>query len=494
MFRAQHTVVHRLMRRLRLGRYAIFPGPDWETLAVYVYGAEPPRCLLVRQVYWYIWPDSYDEGRRERLEQSSHEVIRLRQEAGALVERLGCAVASVLLLHTYRKVQHFNPLLEVARQQETAVFFPDRERLPDELIWLRPPMQHERPPLPPFPKGIGWATSTEPDRWLRELQSLAEADDRKRKSQAQSLTLTALEFLKETPARFLLEGPDALAPVPEILNALPDALERFVGRRYLLWTGFYLSLASLIGLPDGEINPGVIRFVNYLLEHFERWSTRERRVIVRGLEWLTRRSAELAIPPDTGLGQLLSDLFPRLIRIGLEQCGNDWKFEGHFDDLAEALADGGYLPPQAWLRGWQQQRAYHKLLESAYRGLIGRLIRAPSPDLWRMAKYARTELGREPYLTFRWHLYDSNFAPAFWELAAQDEVLLGDLVMAATDILDHPTRDTAPSREALQRIVELMQGRLESVQTSGAWRERFTAALPRLVTAIQKTHPPLQAG
>lgn len=55
-------------------------------------------------------------------------------------------------------------------------------------------------------------------------------------------------------------------------------------RRYLLWTGLYLAGACMADPRWEEHSASVVLgYLNALLDQMETWSSRERRVILRGL-------------------------------------------------------------------------------------------------------------------------------------------------------------------------------------------------------------------
>lgn len=325
-----HTGARALMRHLGLRPYAIFPGPDWDTLAVYVHPPGQPACILIQHAWSYEWLEDWISGPTRPVEDASTKVIRLRQEAQALAERLGCPVAGTLLIcGSIRGIHRLQPLLETARQRDVTVVFPYSSQWPTHLTWIQPPVQVTQPALPPYPSRTRWTASIEPAWWLNRLSSLGDVSDQERKAQARSLAEQGLIYLKEAPARLLLEGPTVLAAARETLIALADHLDRPVGRRYLFWVGFYLANASLAGASeDPNLEATVVGFLTHLLSRFEQWSTRERRVVLRGLEMLAQQTADFAFSPDTPLGQLLAGLLPRLLHSDfLDQAGDGWPFK-----------------------------------------------------------------------------------------------------------------------------------------------------------------------
>lgn len=182
----EHSGVHRLMRHMGYRPYAIFPGPDLDTLAVVV-RTDQPACLLIQQTSAYGW---VREAPPETVETN---VSRLHQEGQALAERLGCPVACLIIVyHGPVRGHRWHPMAETASQQQVTPVLAWKEQWPTELIWIQPTTRVASPPLPPYPQRTHWSAHTEPSWWLEHLRALNEADDRQRKKQARFLAGTAL--------------------------------------------------------------------------------------------------------------------------------------------------------------------------------------------------------------------------------------------------------------------------------------------------------------
>lgn len=103
-------------------------------------------------------------------------------------------------------------------------------------------------------------------------------------------------------------------------------------------------------------------------------------------------------------------------------------------------------------------------------------MREPSRDLWRAVAWAG--LDQELRHAFEWHLYADDFAPAFWDLAGQEDALLKALVEAALASLRDP--HLRPSPETLQRLTETVQRRLQAPPVPTWVRSQLESALAKL--------------
>lgn len=468
----EHSGIHQLMRHLGLGRYAIFPGPEIDTLAVYA--VQKPAFLLVHQVRAFGWPT---DGLAEAEALASH----LRQEGEALARQSGCPVACLILLYFIRRERSWCPIQErILQHQVTPVPF-WLAQWPAELFWIQPPARSEPPPLPPYPQQTRWSAPTNPSWWLEHLRIIREADDHRRREEARSLAWIALTYLKEAPARLLVDGPVVLAAAQETLPVLPAFLDRIPGRRYLFWVGFYITAVCLEGCI---VQPGLDRlaldFVQYLLEAPNRWTTRERRLVLRGLEFLTQKSIHVGLSPETPFGQFLAGLLERFLEdetwLGLAH--EFWRARLHLNHLAEALARGGYVFPQTWMKRWRQHKLEEDILEYTSSGLMERLLYVPSAALWKALRWTVPSTRQQHRLG--WSLYANEWAPALWDLAAQDETLLTALTNAA---LSQMKDEYSPSPQSLERLREVIQRRLQDPALSPWTREHLENALSQLASS-----------
>lgn len=469
------------MRHLRLGRYGIFPGPEPDILAVYV--VREPAFLLVCRPWVFGWP----AGGIAEVETLA---ARLRQEGEDLARRSGCPVAPLILLFFIRRERSWRPIQEqILRHQVTPVSF-WLAQWPTDLFWIQPPARSELPPLPPYPQRTWWSAPVEPSWWLERLRLIREADDHRRKEEARNLAWKALAYLKEVPARLLVDGPIVLAAAQETLPVLPTVLDRVSGRRYLFWVGFYIAAVCLDGCI---VQPGLdvltLDFVRHLLENQGRWTTRERRLILRGLEFLTQKSADVSLSPETPFGQFLTGLLEKILEdeTWMDLAHESWRARLRLKYLAETLARGGYVFPQTWTRRWRRHELERDILESTSSGLMERLLYVPSTALWKALRWT------VPYESQRrslgWALYANEWAPALWDLAVLDETMLTALTDAAlTRLKDrHP-----PSPQSLERLREAIRRKLQDPTLSPWSRKHLENALTRLMLPPEEDRKEVQ--
>ncbi|MFQ5854671.1 MAG: hypothetical protein ACE5LU_03365 [Anaerolineae bacterium] len=499
LFGTEHIGVRNLLRRLRIRPYVIFPTPEPDTLAVYFHDQQGPAIILVRYLrtwrwgWWGLEPPTKEE-REKRIAEEEEQVTRFRQTGEELVQRLECPVACVHLITGYvRYKAAFSDFLRWAREQGVASIDLAGWRPPTlDLIWIQPATRAASIPLPPFADQTRWRASIDPAWWQAQLPVLADPDDHQRKKSARSLAGDALDFLKEAPARVLVEGPAALAAPHAMLPDLPACMDRPAGRRYLIWTGVYLAGACMADPAwEEHSEPVVLGYLNFLLSQMGAWSNREQRVVLRGLQMLAQKSVDHDLPQRAAIAQFFRDLFVRLMHDDfLAMPTHSWRWKSHLTELAEILARCGYVAHTAWKQQWQQHKLRTEMLDNTYRGLLERLVWSADPETHRAVVSAEYELREKVKSRLGWHLYDNDFSPAFWELVAQEDWLLTNLAEAA--VKEQSSPDFPPSDEALQRLISLIEQRLQGPDLPAWTRSRLEQALSHLLPEEESSSPVLE--
>lgn len=470
----EHSGAHKLMCYLGYRPYAIFPGPAFDTLAVYVPRAEQPVCLLLRQTSMYGWL------REASPEQVEAKVSALRREGQALAEGMGCPVACLMVVYGYTRLeQRIRASMEIAHRQQVTMFFEYTGRWPGSLFWIEPTTRLTPPRLPPYPQWTHWSARVEPSWWTKELHLVAVDDNKQRKQRARLLADAALLYLKEAPARLLLQGTEILTAARETLQNLPAYLDRNAGRSYLFWIGFYMAGAWLAGCTaTREADAPVMDWVRYLLQEPERWSTREQRLILRGFKWLTEKSVAHALPADAAFSQFLADLFPRILHGDfLEWARHEWRARWHLRELAQALARYGFIAPKIWREYWTRHDLQGEVLREIHEGLIAHLVHEPSAAWWQTILY--TAPREEQQRVLAWYMYANDFGLAFWDWVVHQDSLLSILIEVTR--ISQKSAHLSAAPEALERLKAVLAQRLQTPLDS--WLQRqFKAALEELTT------------
>ncbi|RMF36660.1 MAG: hypothetical protein D6759_03250 [Chloroflexi bacterium] len=493
-FGTDHSDIHRYMRRLGLKPYALFPGPSVDLWVAYVYPPARPAALLFHVSWSLSWkPGAFSSLFQTEWTQKEPAQLtqNLRREAEALANRLGCPVAPVLLIrdsYRLRLPSFLKPLAEEAQRRDVTLILLSDNPWYARLHWIEPAEPVEQPALPPYPDHTYWRASLDPAWWQEQLRTLAQADDPTRKSEAQRLSQQALTYVKEAPARYLLQGPTALRAAQEALDSVPLCLDRVAGRRYFLWTGFYLAAVTLVGLyRDHDADGPLLRFLHHTFDAFDHWTSREQRVILRGTEFLVQKSADLASPTDTPLSRFLTELFVRLLHPDFwRQPRKSFKFPWRVQELANAIARSGHLPAHVWSSQWSLHLERHTVLIEAYGGLIEHLVQQPSPHLWRTLAWTGFREPDLPPRKRRWAFLDclrwSSIPPAFWDLVRQEERLLDLLLQITLDELES-TYVIPPSPDALDALLSIVRERLQDPAIPTRLRDELQEAESKLAAA-----------
>lgn len=483
----EYTPIHNFMRRLRIRPYAIFPAPDPNTLAVYFHDEEGPAIILVRYLrtwrwaWWRLESPPAEEWQAWAAEEEE-KVAQFRQTGEELVHRLNCPVARVVIITGPIKYKSpFTEFLQRVRDHGITLVDLSRARQMPDLEWRRPEPRAESIPLPPFPDRTFWRASIDPAWWQERLSGVATPDAHQRKEASRSVALRALEFMKEAPARILVEGSAILAAPHAVLSALPGYIDRPAGRRYLLWTGAYLAGACMADPHWEEQSESIVLgYLNFLLDQMERWSSRERRVVLRGLQMLAQKSVDHDLPRETAIAQFFQDLFPSLMHDDfLAHSINRGRWGWRLRELSETLARCGYITPSTWREQWSRHRLRGEILNSVHRGLLNHLVWSADPETRQALAWIEVELKDAVMSRLGWHLHDNDLAPAFWDLVAQDDRLLASLAEAAVE--RQAKSEFPPSDEALQHLIPLIQQRLGESDLPAWIRSRLEEALSRLL-------------
>jgi hypothetical protein len=311
---------HRAARLFGLRPYAVFPGPASRDRRLFVAYSHPPglpRALVVADA-WTVRPRP-----AELPVQFEADAHILRETAAETAERLACPVAPVLYLHSFVHP----PGLEDGRLPGVALVVAGYpyENHPDKLqqpSWIFPRRAGE-PSLPPYP--FRPATSLDVGVWERDLEVARTGPPQEARQASRSIAERALDYLKEAGARCLLEGPQVAATAAHVLDVLLPDFGAPPGRRYRLWAAFYLAGVLLNAATFGGPTVGPTQLLRDLLERWESWSRKERRVIVRGAALLAEKFYDRMLPRYDAFAELVLGLPESWLRQLV--AGGDWRLE-----------------------------------------------------------------------------------------------------------------------------------------------------------------------
>lgn len=337
------TTAHRVARLYGLRPYAIFPGPTSDPRDLYLLysvlyarTSAVPRAVVLAERWVWEPDDGEQAGRLEAL------AATLRSLTADTARRLGCPAAAVLYL------RYFRPPPEPPRVPGVAVLvsgqaYEGAAELP-ELSWSAPGPAQE-PTLPPFP--FRPSVDLDLNRWLQALERAAAEEPKAARQASESLARQALDYLKEAPARCLVEGPQVAEVARAILRRLPGYLKDTPGRRYRLWVGFYLAGVEVTAATFGSRAAASADYVGQLLEKWDGWTRKERRVIVRGMTLALRKCYDRVLSPEDPLVALALQLPGSWLRD--LAAGRDWRLELTAFDLLVGLHRLGHPGARAVL-------------------------------------------------------------------------------------------------------------------------------------------------
>jgi hypothetical protein len=321
--------VHRTARLFALRPYAVFPGPASTEHRLFVACSHPPgprQALVVADVW-------VTRSRPAELPAQLDAVARaLRETAVEAAERLACPAAPVLYLHSFS----YPPGLEDARLPGVALVLAGYpyENHPDkfpQLSWSYPGRAGD-PSLPPYP--FRPVTPLDAEVWKRDLEVARTGLPKQAREASRSTAERALGYLKEAPARCLVEGPQVAATAAYVLEALLPDFGEPPGRRYRLWAAFYLAGVQLTAATFGGPTVGPTQLLRDLLGRWESWSRKERRVIARGAALLAEKVHDRMLPRHDAFAEFLLGLPESWLRQLVKR--GDWRLE--FESLPLLLA------------------------------------------------------------------------------------------------------------------------------------------------------------
>lgn len=412
----EHTWIHNLMRPLPYKPYFIFPTRG---LAQAVYIPSPsPRFLLVESNSYYVL--KYTREDRNPLKALEEKFAPLAKEGQELADRLGCPVACVFIMEDFEE-KFWKQLWEMAESYRITVALGGYER-PGEFMWYEPATLSEHPPLPPYPKSWDYAEAHRLDWWREEISKLEKLEGHERKKHARFLFSAALQYLKESPARMLVEGTKALEIAREFLPRFPSLLVQKAGQRYVYWLSFYFAAVCVIGRTiTTETDLLAYDFLQYLMQKWEQASSQEKRMIMRGLELLAEKSATYLLPADSPVMKFLHSLFPWAVEQLKSKEARGWGFEWRVLNLLEKLGLYGYVSP-SMIEDLSKQSLRWNSIVLAMDAIIDYFLLHPSRELW------RAMLNNFPQRELRLHiesrLFSNWWSEEFWQLAVEDDDLL----------------------------------------------------------------------
>jgi hypothetical protein len=348
---------------------ATFPGETWDERAVYVRRQAEPAFVLLYETWWH--------------DAISAALTRLAARLPTLAERWGCPVAGLVSARLWFMDRSALPaLLEQARRQDVLLVVVASAGIqfshPQGLLSWQEPSHRSRPvPLPPFPRP-GWPFLQDLRPLIREFQESAPAG---RHKAARDLAWRALERLKYTPALLLTREPDGvLAETGDLIAHLLPLPEREEGRRYMIWSLFYLAAGLCLDPQLSQRSwPSVKAVLDAMARGWGSWTTKEQRVIVRGLGLLARKAAEAGIPPENPLWAELrrwADTFLDKPKV------DSWRWSFRVQEFMHALAGARALPPTQVYTMLRQHEERGRFLQEILRGMAEDFWAAPSIERW----------------------------------------------------------------------------------------------------------------
>ena len=352
---------------------ASFPGETWDEEAVYVRREGQPAFVLVREAWGH--------------EAVAEALTRLGPRLAPLAEQWGCPVAGMIAVRPWLAEASVGAVLERAGAHTILVACTTatgrrRFSLPQgRLTWHEPSLPASTVALPPFPQRW-WPVLGDLEPLLQELAAAAPG---RRRQTAAALAARARHRLTYTPALMLLRGEATVAEVTHLLPRLLPQLEPIAGRRYVLWSLLYLG-ASLCFAPhfQGRAWACLRELLDGLAQRWAHWTTKEQRVIIRGLGLLAHKGAEAGLAGAHPLwaelrGWAYSFLEPPRLPTG-------WRCSSRVQEFLLTLADLGVLPAGEVSTLLRQHQERGRLLEVMVWGVASAFWDEPSVARWQQVE------------------------------------------------------------------------------------------------------------
>lgn len=334
--------LHRVARLFGFRPYALFPAPVERGLSVYLVYAHTPapaRALAVGE-RWTEYRTA--DNLAAELEPWA---ARMREAAQEAADRLACPTGTVLYVRLWyprgglEKIQIPGVALVVAGWESSA--HPDRLQ---SVTWALP-RRTGQPQLPPYPFRplSNWPL----EEWDRDLGAARHGTPHEAYEVSRSLARRALEYLREASARCLMEGPEAARTAEHVLQKLATDFGGPPGRRYRLWVAFYLTGVVLTAATFGMPTHVPEQLLRHVADAWDRWSRKERRVVVRGMRLVAEKCLARALPEEDPCVRFLRELPEDWLRSLFAM--RDWRLELVSPQLLWPLDELGHPAAKAIL-------------------------------------------------------------------------------------------------------------------------------------------------
>lgn len=381
-----------------------FPGESWGEEVVYVNRQGAPAFVLVLEPWG-----------KELLEDS---LTHLAARLPVLAERWGCPAAGLVSARVWYQERSSLPgLLEQARHQGLLFMFLTRDRVqfsdPERhLSWRVPSRQSPTISLPPFPlPGLPFRQDFR--SLIQELETGAPSG---RHKVTRAIARLAWERLKYTQAFLLTVGREhVLAETASLLASLQQLLEAQGGRRYMLWSLIYLAASPCCDPWLSQHSwPHVKAFLDAMAARWDSWTSKEQRVIVRGLKLLVDKGAESRVPPEHPLWPELrrwSDRFLEKPTLG------GWRWSLRVREFVHSLAGARALPPATVGVLLQQHEDRERFLREMLWGMAEDFWATPSAERWEELDpvFSRVSIARDWFKQFVRVRLEVGTQAEFWD-------------------------------------------------------------------------------
>ena len=367
-------------KKLDLSEVGIFPGENRdEVLIIAEVNKELCWLLFLKRVYDF----PIFEGRKPKKEDFEEFIKEPMSRVKELLNYLHAPIACFIEV-TFNKNIEFDEIdFQVKCLDDMASTYGVRI-IPDLIFlieisgirkWFEPPKRKEVI-LPPFKKSWGaFVTELREKLFFEGLEGSAQ----ERAERARHLSQNCLEILKLSPFYLRIKEENISNDIIKILRLIVSTIHHKPGRRYLIWSLIYLcsALAFFPNFTD-ESRKTISDVFELLIKNWELWTTKEKRVIVRGVCILSEKVGKTKVFLKEKIYQaFFIDFFELLMRKGFSNRDlTDSYFYAY--RLFRNILRYGIVPDSLIYKLLHDISVMRKIVLHGVEGMLDRFIDEPS--------------------------------------------------------------------------------------------------------------------